>query len=169
MSAKIKKAVFFSVAFALIGCVSNKMSIGIWSSFRMEDHHRWVQVIPEDYVEIFQSCCYSEGQPHFLHRVVEDDRGWVFLIGAGEGVTKSDIIADKETTAESPIMLKNLRIDHVSWEKNDRLLIHRFMYDEPRSGLLISFDFLLDDRVNREEALEAIEADLNQLLRVKGV
>lgn len=156
------------LTFSFTGCTTNKVPIGIWSSFQVESHHSNIENITEEHVQLYGACCYSESVPHYLHRVIEADRGWVLMVGAGEGVTKSELNAIRVVNSWPPAFLNKLRLDHVSWSINDRMEVHRYLYDEPGSGILISLDFLFEKNEKNDRVIELIEQDLLSHLRVRG-
>lgn len=152
----------------LMSCSSNKVPIGVWSSFTVTEHHRHVESITQEQIEVYGACCYSDSVPQYLHRVIEDDRGWVMMVGAGEGVTKSELKSTRECQEWPALFLKKIRLEHVSWKKNAQLEVHRFIYDEPRSGILISLDYLMDGDDDNSRTISVIEQELLTLLRVRG-
>jgi len=46
--------------------------------------------------------------------------------------------------------------------------VHRYLYDEPGSGILISLDFLFEKNEKNDRVIELIEQDLLSHLRVRG-
>ena len=90
------------------------------------------------------------------------------MVGAGEGVTKSELKLTREVKEWPPLFLRDIRLEHVSWQKNVQLVVHRYMYDEPRSGILISFDFLVKVGEMQDLTMDMIEQDLLNQLRIRG-
>lgn len=155
-------------AVCLMGCASNKVPIGVWSSFTLTEHHHHVESITQEQIALYGACCYSDAVPHYLHRVIEDDRGWITMVGAGEGLTKSELKSTRESREWPGLISNKIRLEHVSWRQNEQLEVHRFIYDEPRSGILISLDYLMEVDHDSSQSLSVIEEELLTLLRVRG-
>lgn len=152
---------------SLTACAGHKVPIGIESSFALQGHHLWHQDIGDEFIQAYEGCCRRESLPIFLHRVIQDERGWVMLVGAGEGTSKGDIASVFGSALGDAIQTKHVTLNRWQWDLEEGIQVLRYAYDEPQSGLLITMDCVLPPYVSREEAEQAIEEDLKSCLSVR--
>jgi hypothetical protein len=160
---------FCFVVVFLAGCASTKIPVGVFSSFELQMNQSWVREISPSHVEIFEYCCFNEDIPHFLHRVIEDDRGFIILIGAGETFSKSDLLRHPNLTNHASIVSGKLSIQHGSWRIDEKVELYRYVYDEPKSGIVVSYNILVGDETNKEACLEWLANDFISAIHVKGL
>lgn len=159
------RSLLWVLSLCLVACAGQKVPIGIQSTFTLQDHHLWHEDIGDEFIQAFEGCCYNDALPIFLHRVIQDERGWVMFIGAGELTSKGEIASvfgDPFT-----VRVKDMPLSTWEWPLNDDIHVIRYAYDEPKSGLLITMDCVLPPYVSHEEAKAQIIEDLTSCLSVK--
>ena len=153
-----------SIILSIIGCSSNKVPVGLQSTFVLQQHHIWYEDISTTYIDSYQQCCHLEKLPIYLHRVIKDERGWLIFISAGEGVSKKDIASTMHQKADMQHLISKIVLDEWNWTTKNADQVIRFAYDEPKSGLLITLDFLIPpNSLLSDKSL--IEKDLRSCLK----
>ena len=158
---------FCGIVMISIGCNSNKVPVGIHSCFIMQPEHVWHEEISSVFIDSYEKCCFREELPIYLHRVIQDNRGWTIYIGAGEGTSKEDIAKTLQHIAERQHLISKTVLDEWSWNTTNDTKVIRYAYDEPDSGILITLDFLIHSYSSLPNAKTLIEADLYSCLKFR--
>ena len=162
----------FSIIFILLfctitSCSSPRINIGLQSSFLIQDHHSWIEDIKTHNIESYQKCCDLSDLQIYLHRVIQDERGWYIYIGAGDNVSKEELISSDNLTLENSILVSNNLLHFWDYPYNENEKIIRYAYNEPNSGLLITLDFVVQNNKDLQNTKSLIEKDVSLCLKIR--
>lgn len=147
----------------LFACKSKKeVPFGMYSIYKLEPGEENFYPVPKEKVEEYKECCKLDAEIYLNRTIANKSKNYRVFIGASSEIHSSEFnayqindtsfvwLADKTFTAKTKCLAFFL--------KKNNFYLSRVVFDEPKSGLILMYDYVSTDSTNAKTYYNNLES-----------
>lgn len=157
---KLFVSVFFTLA--LFSCKSKKdVQFGMYSIYKLDPGEENFYPVPKEKVDEYKECCKLDAELYLNRTIANKSKNYRIFIGASSEMHSSEFnayqindssfvwLADKTFTSKTKCLAFFL--------KKNNFYLSRVVFDEPKSGLVLMYDYVTTDSADTKTYYDNIE------------
>ncbi|NUM49757.1 MAG: hypothetical protein HUU48_01460 [Flavobacteriales bacterium] len=147
----------------LFACKSKKeVPFGMYSIYKLDPGEENFYPVPKEKVEEYKECCKLDADIYLNRTIANKSKNYRVFIGASSEIHSSEFnayqindssfvwLADKTFTAKTKCQAFFL--------KKNNFYLSRVVFDEPKSGLILMYDYVSTDSTNTKAYYNNLES-----------